>query len=310
MRRDRRAGRPRSQRSWLVHLDGLAAVLGEERLLEARLAGLEVDEPGRGGGLDDGRHRAGHAHPQAAVDRRPRLAHARGARRTPRPRPGAANRSSTSWWARSRRASTRSTVTRRPSRMIATRSQVFSTSPRMCDERNAVRPSRDGLAEELEERLLDERVETGGRLVEDEQVGPVLERDDQAHLLLVALRVLLEAPRRIEVEAGDQVGLVERIDAAAEVGEVLDRLRRRSAGRTGRTRRAGSRSAGGWRPGRPSSRCRTRSARPRRRADEVEQEPDRGRLARRRSARGSRRSRPARPRGRRRRSRGGARRTW
>ena len=35
------------------HLDGLAAVLGEERLLEARLAGLEVDEATAGGRLDD-----------------------------------------------------------------------------------------------------------------------------------------------------------------------------------------------------------------------------------------------------------------
>ena len=83
---------------------------------------------------------------------------------------------------------------------------------------------RDGLAEEPEERLLHERVEPGGRLVEDEQVGPVLECDDQPHLLLVALRVLLEAARRVEVEAGDEVGLVERVDAATQVREVLDGL--------------------------------------------------------------------------------------
>src|SRR5205814_1701455 len=37
------------------------------------------------------------------------------------------------------------------------------------------------------ERLLDERVEAGGRFVEDQQLRPMLERDDQTDLLLVAL---------------------------------------------------------------------------------------------------------------------------
>ena len=80
-------------------------------------------------------------------------------------------RSSTWWWARSRRASTRSTLTSRPSRMIATRSQVCSTS----DEdvaRQEDRPALGlGLADDLVERLLDERVETRRRLVED-AAGP------------------------------------------------------------------------------------------------------------------------------------------
>ena len=80
-----------------------------------------------------------------------------------------------------------STWTSRPSRMIATRSQVFSTSDRMWLDRKTVWPSADGLAQHGEERLLDERVEAGGRLVEDEQLGLVLEGDDQADLLLVAL---------------------------------------------------------------------------------------------------------------------------
>ena len=103
--------------------------------------------------------------------------------------------------------------------MIATRSQVRSTSSMMCDDRKIVRPS-SRLADELEEGLLDERVEARGRLVEDQQVRPVLERDDQADLLLVALRVLLEPAARVEVEP-------------------LDELARRTPGRR---RRAGSRS--------------------------------------------------------------------
>ena len=61
-----------------------------------------------------------------------------------------------------------------------------------------------GLADDLVERLLDERVEAGRRLVEDQQVRPMLEGDDQADLLLVALRVLLELPARVDVEARDQ----------------------------------------------------------------------------------------------------------
>ena len=78
------------------------------------------------------------------------------------------------------------------------------------------------LADQLVERLLDERIEPGRRLVEDEQLGPVLEGDDEPDLLLVALRVLLELARRVEVEALDQRRLVGRVDAAAQVGEVLD----------------------------------------------------------------------------------------
>ena len=49
-----------------------------------------------------------------------------------------------------------------------------------------------GLAHQGVERLLHERVETGRRLIEDQQLRPVLERDHEADLLLVALRVLLE----------------------------------------------------------------------------------------------------------------------
>ena len=81
-----------------------------------------------------------------------------------------------------------------------------------------------GLADDLVEGLLDERVEAGRRLVEDEQVRPVLERDDEPDLLLVALRVLLELPARVDVQPGDEVLLVGPVDPAAQVREVLDRL--------------------------------------------------------------------------------------
>ena len=71
-------------------------------------------------------------------------------------------------------------------------------------DRKTVRPSALASRTQLVERLLDERIEPGRRFVEDEQLGAVLEGDDQPDLLLVALRVLLELARRVEVEAFDQ----------------------------------------------------------------------------------------------------------
>src|SRR5258706_12105652 len=52
----------------------------------------------------------------------------------------------------------------------------------------------------------------------------MLECDDQADLQFVSLRVLLELAGRVDVEPGDEVGLVCRVDAAPKVREVLDRL--------------------------------------------------------------------------------------
>ena len=89
------------------------------------------------------------------------------------------------------------------------------------------------LADERVERLLDERVEARGRLVEDEQLGPVLERDDEADLLLVALRVLPEPARWVDVEALDERRLVGLVDAAPQVREVARASDRRSGGRRG-----------------------------------------------------------------------------
>ena len=86
------------------------------------------------------------------------------------------------------------------------------------------RPVGHRLAQDAEERLLDERVEAGRGLVEHEQLGPVLEGDHQGDLLLVALAVLLELARRVEVEALDQAGLVGLVHSAAQVGEVLEVL--------------------------------------------------------------------------------------
>ena len=115
------------------------AVLGQEGLLERRLAADEVGELVARGGAHDGRDAAGNAHVQHVVLGDDVATRRAGAELLQRHLVG--EDSSTWWWARSRSASVRSTRASRPSRMIATRSQVFSTSERMCDDRNTVRPS-------------------------------------------------------------------------------------------------------------------------------------------------------------------------
>ena len=199
-------GRPRVRTATLAAIgrrcrDGVPTVLGEEDVLEVRFAADDVDQAVRAA--------AAMTAPIGPLTRiettfsvaLTSLTFGMGSKTEVATGP---LKVSSTWWNASRRiASIRSTWTRRPSRMIATRSQVRSTSSMMCDERKIVRPSAR-LAHEREERLLDERVEARGRLVEDQQVRSVLERHDQADLLLVALRVLLEAPARIEVQPLDE----------------------------------------------------------------------------------------------------------
>src|SRR4029078_4251378 len=81
-----------------------------------------------------------------------------------------------------------------------------------------------GLANELVEGLLDERVEARGGLVEDQQVRAMLEGDHQPDLLLVALAQLLVLPARVNVEPLEKLALITRVAPAAKVREVLDGL--------------------------------------------------------------------------------------
>src|SRR5262245_27791501 len=201
---------------------GPAAVLGEERLFERWLAADEVEQVVVRGLADDRRDRARDAHLQHVLlgdDVADARQHGERAHRRLAGEP----------------------------QLDLVMGQVaerfdaidFHEQP-VADDRDAVaglldlaedvarekdRPAlRLRLADELVERLLDERVEPGRRLVEHQQVRPVLEGDDQADLLLVALRVLLELAAGIEVQALDELLLVRRLDAASEVREVLDRL--------------------------------------------------------------------------------------
>ena len=106
----------------------------------------------------------------------------------------------------------------------------------------------------------------------------MLERDHEADLLLVALRVLLELARRIDVEALDQRCLVRAVHAATQTREVAQRL---AAGEPVVQRELA------WDvPDTPVDRDGIRAGldaedpgRPARRPDEVEDRPDRRRLA-------------------------------
>ena len=98
---------------------------------------------------------------------------------------------------RLRRASSAATSSERdscPRRMIATRSQTRSTSDRTCDEKKIVRPSALSASRMVVERALHQRIEAFGRLVEDGQLGIVLQRLDDADLLAHAARVVAHRP--------------------------------------------------------------------------------------------------------------------
>ena len=88
-----------------------------------------------------------------------------------------------------------------PARRIATRCATRSTSDSVCEERNTVRPCARDVAQQRVEALLDERIEPGDRLVEDQQLRLVHERLDQPELLAVAGRELADRPVELGFEA-------------------------------------------------------------------------------------------------------------
>ena len=77
---------------------------------------------------------------------------------------------------------------------------------------------------------LHQRVETRGRLVEEEELGVGRQRRDQRHLLPVALRVGAHLGRRVEPEPLDQPGLPRGVDRAVHPGEQVERLAARQGG--------------------------------------------------------------------------------
>ena len=103
-----------------------------------------------------------------------------------------------------------------PARMIVTRSHSASTSARMWLESSTVRPCLARLLDALLEDRLLQRVEAGGRLVEQEQLDVRGERRDQRDLLPVALRVGAALLGRVELEALEQLRAPRRVEPAAQ----------------------------------------------------------------------------------------------
>ena len=166
-------------------LAGLPAVLGEERLLEARLAAQEVRHAKAGRRLNDGRDRAEDPQPQRVVldldvADAGQLLELGGGRVA-------------------REAKLDLVMGQIAQRVHA----IDPNDAAFTDDRDAVAAALDfteyvagkedraavgdSLPHHFEEGLLDERIETGRRLVEKQQLRPVLQRRDQTDLLLVAL---------------------------------------------------------------------------------------------------------------------------
>ena len=87
-----------------------------------------------------------------------------------------------------------------------------------------MRPSAAPRATHVLEDLLHERVEPGGRLVEEEQLDVGGQGGDEGDLLPVALGVGPALLRRVELEALDQLGAALLVDAAAQPAEQVDDL--------------------------------------------------------------------------------------
>jgi hypothetical protein len=107
---------------------------------------------------------------------------------------------------------------------MATRSLSASTSLRMCEERKTACPPAPGLHHALAEHLLHEGVESGRRLVEDQQVGARAERSDEQDLLAIALGVGPDLLGHVELEAVDQLVAVHPIHGALHPAQQVERF--------------------------------------------------------------------------------------
>jgi hypothetical protein len=81
-----------------------------------------------------------------------------------------------------------------------------------------------GLAHRLAERDLHQRIQSAGRLVEDQQIGTAGERADQLDLLAIALRQRAHLLVGVELEALDERVAVGGVRAPAQLREVRERL--------------------------------------------------------------------------------------
>ena len=159
----------------------------------------------------------------------------------------------------------------------------FRQHVRRQEDRRAPAPRQ--LADRFAERLDHQRIEAGSRLVEDQHRRVGHQRLDQPDLALHAVRVVAHAAAQVaiaEVEAAEQeleVAPRRRLRPPSARQVRRDSRRRSDPGRTA------SRSAGSRRGGGPRATARRQSnpridAEPRGRPQQIEQQPDRRRLAR------------------------------
>ncbi len=135
------------------------------------------------------------------------------------------------------------------------------------------------LVEDPVELLLDQRIEAGRRLVEDDQAGPMHEGLDETHLLLVAVRERLDRPIQLGVEAlGELLGVgqvlhaAERREVAQQVATGHARVERHLAGEVA--------DVAPELDGRTVCRVAQDAGRALRRTNEVQEQADGGRLSR------------------------------
>jgi len=128
------------------------------------------------------------------------------------------------------------------------------------------------------EALLDQRVQAGDRLVEDQELGLVHEGLDETHFLAAARGQLVHRPVQRRVEALDQLIADGGIDPSAQRGEVVQDG---SAGQLGMQREVAGQEADAAAdlPAVGAAVQVEQRGRPRGRPDQVEQQPHRRRLA-------------------------------
>ena len=165
----------------------------------------------------------------------------------------------------------------RPARMMLTRSHSLSTSARMWLETAPCAPVAEVVDALLEDRL-HQRVQPGGGLVEDEELGVAGERRDEGDLLAVALGVGPALLGRVELEALQQVAR-RRCRVLLAAGRGGRSPHPRSGWATGSPRRGRRRAAGAGRPRRAHGSLPNRRTLPRP-CEHPEQHPDGGGLAR------------------------------
>ena len=159
--------------------------------------------------------------------------------------------------------------------------------------RKTRRPAVGELADDLlEERAARHGVEAERRIVQDEELGGVAERESEHDLALLALRELAERDRGRDVETAEtlvhRAGIPAGIDPAAEIRERARRQRRRRVGLLRERRRCAP-----WRRGASSRSLRRRAAPGRRTASAVRAGSARARTCPPRCGREARRRRRA-----------------